>query len=156
MEKCNNDVFEPCGDYSMLNSLVEQEVHYLRHNRGFKLVVVFDGGDQRMKSHTSAKRKLEREEKVMNLYQLCSNKRSYEWRDLPMPSLSSSQFKSTLTILGVDIVVMKGEGDQDIASMCNSFTRNGTLAYCYGNDRCVRVRVFVRNFPNYLISVIFI
>jgi hypothetical protein len=135
LEKCHTGHFEPCGDYSKLNALIAQEVQYLRNICGFRLMVVFDGGDARMKAHTAAKRKLEREEKVMNLYQLCSNNRSYDWNDLPMPVLSSSQLKSTLTILGVDIVVVNGEGDQDIASMCNDLIHSGTPAYCYGNDR---------------------
>lgn len=134
-KSCLRQPFEPTGNYDALSDTIQQEVQYLRGQLELQLVVVFDGGDIRMKSQTAAKRKLEREEKVMNLYQLCAKGASYKWDDLPRPTLCSVQVKSTLTMLGVEIVAISGEGDQQISCMCRDNIHRGMPSYCYATDR---------------------
>ena len=90
------------GSYASLDKKIKEEVYQLREVMGFKLVVFMDGGQTRMKAATAAKRRKQREEKWLNLFNMTDGG-SAKQRDLPAPCLLQDQLLATLKLLSVQV-----------------------------------------------------
>ena len=138
------------GGYLSFREAIVQEVHNLM-GLGFNLAVYFDGPRCRFKAKTKEKRRQEREDEWIYLCELisrheqtCHGKPFMSLEDgaaannLPLPLLTSEQFKLTISSLAVSVITCEEEADIQLARDCSTMNKKGTdgqlMAIVYAND----------------------
>lgn len=125
------------GLYHEFDQHIRQHVDYLVNELRLHLIVYDDGSNKRMKEATSEKRCEERNQKWINLLNICMSQK-YEKTNLPFPRLCIDQFLATLADLSIPIMSCESEADQDIAfNVSNSNADSAdphSRHYAYAND----------------------
>ena len=103
-----------------MNAL-RREIRTLTVDYQLSLVFFFDGSKSKLKSGTREKRKLQREEKWQNLYNLCLGDylgAGGGAKELPKPVLAIEALRAVLIEFAIQIVDCEYEADQEIAIAC--------------------------------------
>ena len=124
------------GNYMEIDAITRDGFYELI-DMGISVTVFLDGHASKLKDLESKKRRLQRSQQWLKLYDITlGDERKKKESDLVLPPLAISQFISTLHTLGVHIHQCKGEADYDIAFYCSKRIEiTGQPTFCYGFDR---------------------
>lgn len=130
---------ETGSGYESLCKLIHAHLCLLKFQLNMNLIFYMDGSATQYKNSTLEKRRMQREERWLKLYNFCTNRSKCDIRDLPTPPLVMSQLQHYLKHFRIPVVKCDGEADSAIASKCKELNISGKPAYCYAQDRYVNI-----------------